>query len=99
MCLQRSPCVLIDRNTPAKCLEDPKLFEQLPEKCLATFFSYMECKRGAIDMRKRFRGNGAPSTGKFDAELQNLSSGNYNPEREILLLEKDTGEVYGSKGK
>ncbi|KAF2860415.1 hypothetical protein K470DRAFT_217170 [Piedraia hortae CBS 480.64] len=55
-CLQYSPCVLIERNTPADCLKPP-LVESLPTECLQLKRGYAECKRGQIDMRKRFRGN------------------------------------------
>ncbi|KAI9788751.1 MAG: hypothetical protein M1816_006608 [Peltula sp. TS41687] len=55
-CLQNSDCVLIHRNKPADCLRQP-LVETLPQRCLQLKKGYGECKRGMLDMRKRFRGN------------------------------------------
>ncbi|WPH05077.1 Hypothetical protein R9X50_00797600 [Acrodontium crateriforme] len=55
-CLQNSDCVMIHRNTPAECMKPP-LVDTLPTTCLQLKRGYTECKRGQIDMRKRFRGN------------------------------------------
>lgn len=44
-------------------------------------------RRGMVDMRKRFRGNAPLSTGKYDEKLQQLSSGNYDPNEEQKLLQ------------
>ena len=55
-CLVNSECVLIHRNTPAECLRPP-LVETLPTKCQQLKQGYGDCKRGLVDMRKRFRGN------------------------------------------
>ncbi|KAH9837426.1 mitochondrial protein [Teratosphaeria destructans] len=56
-CLQSSDCVLVHRNTPSTCLRDPALSAALPTTCHQLIRGYGECKRGQIDMRKRFRGN------------------------------------------
>ncbi|KAI4099532.1 MAG: hypothetical protein L6R37_005923 [Teloschistes peruensis] len=55
-CLQSSDCVLIERNRPTDCLRPP-LLETLPTQCQQLKRGFAECKRGMIDMRKRFRGN------------------------------------------
>ena len=55
-CLQNSDCIMIQRHTPAECLRSP-LLETLPTKCQQLKKGYGECKRGMVDMRKRFRGN------------------------------------------
>lgn len=55
-CLQSSDCVLIQRNHPNDCLRPP-LLETLPTRCQQLKKGYGDCKRGMIDMRKRFRGN------------------------------------------
>jgi cytochrome c oxidase assembly factor 5 len=47
---------MIERNKPADCLRSP-LLETLPSKCQQLKRGYGECKRGMVDMRKRFRGN------------------------------------------
>ncbi|KAH6665122.1 cytochrome c oxidase assembly protein PET191-domain-containing protein [Halenospora varia] len=55
-CLQSSDCVMIDRNKPSDCLREP-LLSTMPTKCQQLKKGYGECKRGMVDMRKRFRGN------------------------------------------
>jgi cytochrome c oxidase assembly factor 5 len=47
---------MVDRNKPADCLRSP-LLETLPTKCQQLKHGYGQCKRGMVDMRKRFRGN------------------------------------------
>jgi cytochrome c oxidase assembly factor 5 len=55
-CLQESDCVMIQRNKPSDCLRPP-LIDTMPTKCQQLKKGYGECKRGMVDMRKRFRGN------------------------------------------
>ncbi|KAI1648798.1 cytochrome c oxidase assembly protein PET191-domain-containing protein [Daldinia loculata] len=55
-CLQESDCVMVQRHTAAECLRSP-LSETLPMKCQQLKKGFGECRRGMIDMRKRFRGN------------------------------------------
>ena len=55
-CLQHSDCVMVGRNKPVDCLRSP-LFDDLPTRCQQLKKGYGDCKRGMIDMRKRFRGN------------------------------------------
>ncbi|KAI4166624.1 MAG: hypothetical protein LQ343_007897 [Gyalolechia ehrenbergii] len=55
-CLQSSDCIIIQRNQPNDCLRPP-LLETLPTRCQQLKKGYGDCKRGMIDMRKRFRGN------------------------------------------
>ncbi|KAL1838686.1 hypothetical protein VTJ49DRAFT_2412 [Mycothermus thermophilus] len=55
-CLQESECVMVQRHTAAECLREP-LVNTLPTKCQQLKKGFGECKRGMIDMRKRFRGN------------------------------------------
>lgn len=42
-------------NKPGDCLRLP-LSETLPDKCKQLKYTYGQCKRNLIDMRKRFRG-------------------------------------------
>ncbi|GMM29755.1 Pet191 protein [Martiniozyma asiatica (nom. inval.)] len=86
ICLQRSPCVMIERNTPKKCATDPELARQLPELCKAQLTTFLECKRGMVDMSKRIRGNGTLSTGKYDDQYEKLSSGDFDPREEMKKL-------------
>ncbi|KAL5343510.1 cytochrome c oxidase assembly protein PET191-domain-containing protein [Aspergillus crustosus] len=55
-CLQQSDCIMVQRHTPRECLSSP-LVDELPVKCQQLRKGFGECKRGLIDMRKRFRGN------------------------------------------
>ncbi|KIN08040.1 hypothetical protein OIDMADRAFT_152056 [Oidiodendron maius Zn] len=55
-CLQESECVMVYRNKPSDCLRPP-LIDTMPTKCQQLKKGYGECKRGMVDMRKRFRGN------------------------------------------
>jgi cytochrome c oxidase assembly factor 5 len=55
-CLQESDCVMVYRNKPSDCLRPP-LIDTMPTKCQQLKKGYGECKRGMVDMRKRFRGN------------------------------------------
>ncbi|KAL4925755.1 PET191 family protein [Aspergillus undulatus] len=55
-CLQQSDCIMVQRHTPRECLSEP-LVDELPVKCQQLRKGFGECKRGLIDMRKRFRGN------------------------------------------
>ncbi|GAM84213.1 hypothetical protein ANO11243_022060 [Dothideomycetidae sp. 11243] len=96
LCLQESDCVMIYRNKPADCLREP-LVHTLPTQCLQLKRGYGECKRGMVDMRKRFRGNQPVSTsvelqagegkgqlyaGKGTFPKVQTTDGNENPEKE-----------------
>ncbi|RMZ83681.1 hypothetical protein DV738_g1035, partial [Chaetothyriales sp. CBS 135597] len=65
-CLQQSDCILVERHRPLDCLAPPLLYT-LPEPCQQLKRGFSDCKRGMIDMRKRFRGNQPIST---SAELE-----------------------------
>ncbi|KAL3422387.1 hypothetical protein PVAG01_06543 [Phlyctema vagabunda] len=73
-CLQSSDCVMIQRNKPSDCLRSP-LLETMPTKCQQLKKGYGECKRGMVDMRKRFRGNQPIAVSK---ELEGGASDNSN---------------------
>ncbi|ERT00201.1 PET191 protein, mitochondrial precursor [Sporothrix schenckii 1099-18] len=62
-CLQESDCVMVYRNSAADCLRPP-LSDTLPVKCQQLRKGFGECRRGMIDMRKRFRGN-QPASAKM----------------------------------
>ncbi|CAH0039413.1 unnamed protein product [Clonostachys solani] len=55
-CLQESDCIMVQRNSAHDCLREP-LVETLPLQCRQLKKGLGECKRGMVDMRKRFRGN------------------------------------------
>jgi cytochrome c oxidase assembly factor 5 len=79
-CLQESDCVMIHRNKPSDCLRPP-LIDTMPLKCQQLKKGYGECKRGMVDMRKRFRGNQPIAISK---ELEGGS-------------QKAVGQLYGGK--
>lgn len=54
---------MVYRNKPSDCLRAP-LLETMPTKCQQLKKGYGECKRGLVDMRKRFRGNQPISVSK-----------------------------------
>lgn len=85
--MQRSPCVLIERNTPKDCLTKPELKKNLPELCVANFRAFMDCKSGFFDMRKRIKGNAPLSTGKYDEIYEKLSTGDFDPHEEMRKLD------------
>ena len=62
---------MIQRNKPSDCLRSP-LVDTLPTKCQQLKKGYGECKRGLVDMRKRFRGNQPIAVSK---ELEGGGSG------------------------
>lgn len=47
---------MVHRNSASDCLRQP-LVDTLPTKCQQLRKGFGECKRGMVDMRKRFRGN------------------------------------------
>ncbi|TFY65112.1 hypothetical protein EVJ58_g2179 [Rhodofomes roseus] len=54
-CLLHSDCVVKQGHLPSECLREHT--KELPEECLSLRQATFECKRGMLDMRKRFRGN------------------------------------------
>ncbi|KAF2807413.1 uncharacterized protein BDZ99DRAFT_465294 [Mytilinidion resinicola] len=62
---------MIDRHAPSDCLRPP-LNETLPTQCQQLQKGYGQCKRGMIDMRKRFRGNRPVG---LSTELEGAGSG------------------------
>lgn len=86
ICLQRSPCVMIQRHTPKECVENEALHNDLPELCKAQLATFLECKRGIVDMSKRIRGNGTLSTGRYDEQYERLSTGKFDPREEMNKL-------------
>lgn len=47
---------MVSRHTPTECLSPP-LLDTLPMQCQQLKRGFRDCKRGMVDMRKRFRGN------------------------------------------
>ncbi|KAK5662936.1 hypothetical protein OQA88_6348 [Cercophora sp. LCS_1] len=72
-CLQESDCVMKQRHTAAECLRQP-LADELPLKCQQLKKGFGDCRRGMIDMRKRFRGN-QPATFRQIQETETTGDG------------------------
>ncbi|KAA1083101.1 hypothetical protein PGT21_025067 [Puccinia graminis f. sp. tritici] len=54
-CILRSDCVLKPPyRTPKECLQSH--LDELPTECAHLRYAFFDCKRGLLDMRKRFRG-------------------------------------------
>ncbi|KXT12373.1 hypothetical protein AC579_584 [Pseudocercospora musae] len=97
-CLQQSDCVLVHRNTPADCLRPP-LVDTLPTQCQQLKHGYGQCKRGLIDMRKRFRGNKPISTSvELEGEGKNpmlyAGKGTFEGAEKKKMEEGDEYEVF-----
>ncbi|KAL1974667.1 hypothetical protein VTN31DRAFT_4871 [Thermomyces dupontii] len=75
-CLQESDCVMVQRHSANDCIRPP-LSEELPTRCRQLLKALSECKRGMVDMRKRFRGNAPISVSK------DLESGQTAPPRQL----------------
>ncbi|KAH9978075.1 cytochrome c oxidase assembly protein PET191-domain-containing protein [Lactifluus volemus] len=59
-CVLHSDCVIKKGNLPSECIKHH--IDELPEECRSLRLAAFECKRGMLDMRKRFRGNNAGVT-------------------------------------
>ena len=73
---------MIYRNKPSDCLRPP-LIDTMPLKCQQLKKGYGECKRGMVDMRKRFRGNQPIAVSK------ELEGGG--------IVEEKGGQLYGGR--
>jgi cytochrome c oxidase assembly factor 5 len=97
-CLQQSDCILIHHNKPLDCLSPP-LIDTLPEQCQQLKRGFRDCKKGMVDMRKRFRGNQPISA---SAELEGGTDGNLGGEYVLIGGQKVEGvrrpkQLYGGK--
>ncbi|ESK97635.1 cytochrome c oxidase assembly protein [Moniliophthora roreri MCA 2997] len=63
-CIMHSDCVMKQGNLPSVCLKEH--VDELPEQCQSLRKATFECKRGMLDMRKRFRGNIIGSQFEYD---------------------------------
>lgn len=79
---------MIERNKPKDCITKPELAVDVPDLCRAQLKTFLECKKGIMDMSKRMRGNGALSTGKYDDEYNRLCTGDFDPHAEMSKLKK-----------
>ena len=67
---------MVYRHSPSDCIRPP-LSKTLPTRCQQLQKGYAECKKGMVDMRKRFRGN-KPASVSVEVE-----SGADEPSRQL----------------
>ena len=77
---------MVHLNSPSDCLRPP-LSQTLPTKCQQLQKGYAECKRGMVDMRKRFRGNQAISVAPKDTTKEGVKA----------QEEMSSGQLYAGK--
>ncbi|WVQ76890.1 hypothetical protein IAR50_006564 [Cryptococcus sp. DSM 104548] len=63
-CIIRTDCVLKNGNTVTDCLSKP---QDLPIQCQHLITRFADCKKGLLDMRRRFRGNHLSEEAKAQA--------------------------------
>jgi cytochrome c oxidase assembly factor 5 len=56
---------MVQRHSAADCLREP-LVHTLPTRCQQLKKGFGECRRGMVDMRKRFRGNQPVTFGQLE---------------------------------
>ncbi|OCF59895.1 hypothetical protein L486_02568 [Kwoniella mangroviensis CBS 10435] len=71
-CLLRTDCVLKSGQTPTECLHHPS---ELPLQCQHLIARFADCKKGMLDMRRRFRGNHLSESAKAAARGEILNQG------------------------
>ena len=85
---------MIQRHTPLECLSPP-LKDELPIQCQQLQRGFRDCKRGMVDMRKRFRGNQPVGA---SLELEAGTDGNVlAPGQSIEGIGKKPPQLYGGK--
>jgi cytochrome c oxidase assembly factor 5 len=82
---------MVYRNSAADCLRPP-LSDTLPVKCQQLRKGFGECRRGMIDMRKRFRGN-QPAAAKMLQTSPDDSSSTSSGEHK----DKDGYQLYAGR--
>ncbi|KAK5090055.1 hypothetical protein LTR05_000224 [Lithohypha guttulata] len=94
-CLQNSDCIMVQHHTPLECLSPP-LKDELPIQCQQIQRGFRDCKRGMVDMRKRFRGNQPVGA---SLELEAGTDGNVLPPGQMVegVAAKKSGQLYGGK--
>lgn len=83
-CLMQTDCVQKNGKTGQECLRDH--LEELPSDCQLIYKSYVNCRRGLLDMRKRFRGN-APTASRDN----NPPGGTSTIESSVSLSNEERG--------
>ena len=83
---------MVYQNSAADCLRPP-LVDTLPTRCQQLKKGYGECKRGMIDMRKRFRGN------KPIASSVELEAGASDPSNQLYGGKSAYGDIKSTDGK
>ncbi|KAJ3999543.1 cytochrome c oxidase assembly protein PET191-domain-containing protein [Lentinula boryana] len=84
-CLMHSDCVVKQGKLPSDCLKHH--IDELPEECQSLRKATFECKRGMLDMRKRFRGNIVGSRFQYDPDKPSAQS-NLGSESSMPIIGK-----------
>ncbi|EJD45841.1 hypothetical protein AURDEDRAFT_64157, partial [Auricularia subglabra TFB-10046 SS5] len=71
-CVLLSDCVQKDGRLAPDCLKNHS--NDLPEECQLLRLFMFECKWSMLDMRKRFRGNGAKAFENYKAKSATVES-------------------------
>ncbi|KIS70741.1 uncharacterized protein UMAG_01896 [Mycosarcoma maydis] len=64
-CVLKTDCYLKQGNSAQECITSH--MAELPVECQHLYKSFVECRRGMLDMRKRFRGNAPPAASSSNA--------------------------------
>lgn len=94
-CLQNSDCIMVERHQPGECLRPPLKYT-LPEQCLRLQKGYAECKKGQIDMRKRFRGN-RPISVQGQLETGTFGRGRAGKDEKVGTIEEKGYMLYAGR--
>lgn len=94
-CLQNSDCILVERNSPGDCLRPPLKYT-LPTQCQQLQKGYAECKKGMIDMRKRFRGN-RPIAVQGQLETGAFGQGRAEADEKVGTIEEKGYMLYAGR--
>lgn len=82
---------MVERHQAADCIRPP-LVHTLPTRCQQLLKGYGECKRGMVDMRKRFRGN------KPIATSTEIEAGADNPKGQLYAGGSAFDSIKGTSG-
>jgi cytochrome c oxidase assembly factor 5 len=94
-CLQNSDCIMMERNSPGDCLRPPLKYT-LPTQCQQLQKGYAECKKGQIDMRKRFRGN-RPISVQGQLETGAFGQGRAEKDEKVGTIEEKGYMLYAGR--
>jgi cytochrome c oxidase assembly factor 5 len=86
---------MVERNKPVECLSPPLKYT-LPQQCQQLQKGYAECKKGQIDMRKRFRGN-RPISVQGQLETGAFGKGRSEADEKVGTIEEKGYMLYAGR--